>query len=253
MRRVYRKDCPCPSEWDRQVRKNLRDHAEFLKQAAEFERLGLNSDARRKGFTSHAPKVLVKKRDGHDFPNAWRRHKEAIAKMSHRKCVYCEGKINGPAAGNVDHFKPKALFPLLAYEWTNYFLACESCNTAKHDKWPRSGGYIRPDQGDPSRHFFFAEDGTAKAVRPGSAADRMIEDLDLKREWLSDERKQNIEKMLSLVNDAIKSFQAGDEARAKRLARIVLGTVEGPEVAYSVALIQCFWRDWESACPGATV
>jgi uncharacterized protein (TIGR02646 family) len=215
--------------------------------------LRLNSEVRRKGFVTYAPEVLVKKRDRHEFPNAWGRHKEAIATMSHRKCVYCEGPINAPAAANVEHFKPKALFPLMAYEWTNYFLGCTGCNTAKHDKWPKRGGYVRPDQGDPSRHFLFAEDGTARAVKPGSAADRMLEDFDLKREWLSDERKQNIEKMLSLLNEAVKLFQAGDEVQAKRLAHTLLGTVEGPEVAYSVALTQCFWRAWESACPRVRV
>ena len=81
----------------------------------------------------------------------------------------------------------------------------------------------------------------------------MLKDFDLKRTWLSDLRKQNIEKMLSLLNEAVKLFKAGDEVSAKRLVKTVLGTVEGPEVAYSVALTQCFWRAWQSACPGVKI
>jgi hypothetical protein len=153
----------------------------------------------------------------------------------------------------VEHFKPKALFPSLAYEWTNYFLGCPGCNGAKSDKWPKRGGYVRPDTGDPSRHFVFAEDGTVKAAKPHSSAERMLEDFDLYREWLSDERRQNIEKMLRLLNEAVGIFLDGHETQARRLARTLLETIDTPERAYSVALTQCFWRAWERACPGVKV
>src|SRR5205823_1734412 len=107
--------------------------------------------------------------------------------------------------------------------------------------------------GDPSRHFVFAEDGTVKAAKPGSAADRMLDDFDLRRRWLSDQRKQNIEKMIRLLNEAVRLLKAGHKPEAKRLARAVLETIETPETAYSAALTQCFWRAWESACPGVKV
>jgi uncharacterized protein (TIGR02646 family) len=245
VRRVYREHCACPAAWGGQVVKALRDHAEFLRLSAEFERFGLNSKVRRTGFSTFAPDVV--------FRSIWGRHKEVIAKMSHRKCVYCEAPINAPRAAHVEHFKPKSLFPSLAYEWTNYFLGCSGCNGAKNDKWPKRGGYLRPDHGDPSRHFVFAEDGTVKAASPGSAADRMLDDFDLKRIWLSDERKQNIEKMIKLLNEAVRLFNAGHDPEAKRLARTVLEGIETPETAYSAALTQCFSRAWESVCPGVKV
>ena len=225
--------------------RTLRGQAEFLRRAAEFEKLALNSEPRRTGFSSFAPDILIRA--------IWGRHKETIAAMSHRKCVYCEAPINAPRAAHVEHFKPKSLFPSLAYEWTNYFLGCSGCNGAKSNKWPRRGGYLRPDRGDPSRHFVFAEDGTMKAARPGGAGDRMLDDFDLKRIWLSDERKQNIEKMIKLLNEAVRLFEAGHEPEAKRLARALRESIEAPETAYSAALTQCFSRAWESACPGVKV
>jgi uncharacterized protein (TIGR02646 family) len=242
MRRVYRKDCLCPVNWGEQVARALPDYGAFLQTAKRFERLRINSKARRSGFSEYA---AGKSR----FPAIWRRHKELIAAMSHRKCVYCEGPINAPRASHVEHFKPKSIFPSLAYEWRNYFLGCAGCNGAKGDKWPKRGEYVRPDRGDPSRHFVFAADGTVKAAKHGGAADRMLKDFDLGRQWLSDQRKLNIEKMLNMLNEALRLVRAGHRSEAKRLAKTLLGTVGGPETAYSIALTQCYWRAWKHGRP----
>jgi len=253
MRRVDRRGCPCPAAWLGKVQNALPDYQEFLRRAAEFERLGLNSMARRGGFSAFAPEALARKSGKAEFPAIWGKQKEAIAAMSCRKCVYCEGAINAPRAAHVEHFKPQALFPSLAYEWTNYFLGCPGCNGAKSDKWPKQGGYPRPDKGDPTRYFVFAEDGTVKAKRPRSSAERMLEDFDLYRKWLSDERKQNIQAMLKQLEDAVWVLERGHEELARRLVRTLLGNITSPERSYSVALTQCFWRAWERACPGVKV
>jgi uncharacterized protein (TIGR02646 family) len=247
---VYRKDCVCPAGWGAQVTRALPDYSGFLRKATQFEKLGINAKARRNGFPAHAPLALRVNKSGEaKFPAIWGRHKELIAAMSHRKCVYCEWPINAPRAAHVEHFKPKALFPSLAYEWTNYFLGCPGCNGAKSDKWPKHGGYLRPDEGDPSSHFEFAEDGTVKAVRPGGAAERMLEDFDLERVWLSDERKLHIEEMLRLLSDAVRFYREGNEAQAVVLGATILRNVSDPKRAYSTALTQCFWRAWKSGCP----
>lgn len=246
MRRVYRENCACPAGWGPQVAKALPDYSGFLREASRFEKLGINTTTRRSGFSKYAPS-----RAG--FPTIWGLHKEVIAAMSHRKCVYCEGPINAPRAAHIEHFKPKSLFPSLAYEWTNFFLGCPGCNGAKHNKWPKRGGYIRPDRGDPSRNFAFAEDGTVKAAKRGGAAERMLEDFDLRRQWLSERRRLNIEKMLKVLDEAVLLVAAGDEAQGKRLARVLLGTICGPDAAYSIALTQCFWRAWKRGSQDAEI
>ena len=254
MRRVYRSDCPCPAIWAASVSKALPDRTEFLRCAEESEKLQINSLARREGFASHSPQVLKKGNSGKPgFPGIWGRHKEVIADMSRRKCAYCEGKINAVRSAHVEHFQPKSLFPSMAYEWANYFLGCAGCNGAKGDKWPTHGGYLRPDKGDPSSRFVFREDGTVEAAKAGDAADRMLVDFDLRRKWLADERKQNIEWMLQMLKEAIELGRNGHLQIAKRLARTLLKTIETPERAYSVALTQCFWRAWKSAFPGEGV
>lgn len=70
--------------------------------------------------------------------------KEALKACQHRKCAYCEAYFEGNAAGDVEHFRPKAysqqatgsakLYPgyyWLAYTWTNLLYSCEPCNRAR--------------------------------------------------------------------------------------------------------------------------
>jgi uncharacterized protein (TIGR02646 family) len=47
-------------------------------------------------------------------------------------CCYCEdGK-----AEEIEHFRPKSLYPDLTFVWENYLLACSACNsTSKKDKF----------------------------------------------------------------------------------------------------------------------
>src|SRR5207248_8708076 len=113
------------------------------------------------------------------------------------------------------------------------------------DKVPRRGCYIRPDRGYPSRHFLFAEDGKVRASR--NAAKYTIADLELNRRWLADERKQNIDTMLALLNEAVRLCQEGHPEPARRLARTLLRSIDAPRKAYSIALSQCFWRAWKKA------
>lgn len=95
------------------------------------------------------------------FDNLWKPYKAAFSQRQHGKCGYCEGRVTGFQAGDVEHYRPKALlqelpsdpsrwgteqphssqvkgrapvkvsdwgYHWLAYEWNNYLLACECCN-----------------------------------------------------------------------------------------------------------------------------
>jgi uncharacterized protein (TIGR02646 family) len=69
--------------------------------------------------------------------------KTALKKMQHGKCAYCEGAFEAFAAGDVEHFRPKAFtqqakgqpkhypgYYWLAYAWRNLLYSCEKCNRA---------------------------------------------------------------------------------------------------------------------------
>jgi len=249
MIRLHREHVRAPATWRQRVSQALPNAATYYREARGFEQFDVNSPCRRSGFTLFAPQVLRKRRGKPHFPAVWRAAKEALAIMSHGKCAYCEGEINAARSGQVDHFQPKSLFPSLAYDWDNYFLACGGCNGAKGDKWPDDGAYLRPDREDPSTKLCFTVDGMVKAVGAATDADQTIQDFDLKREWLVRRRKKQIELMLGRLRDAVDAYHAKKDF-GRRLARSEVQRLKDPANAYSAALTQCFLREWKSACPG---
>ncbi len=57
--------------------------------------------------------------------------------MQHGKCCYCEMRLPPEGAmKNVEHFRPKSIFPSLKNEWNYLLLACVQCNVQKSDKFP---------------------------------------------------------------------------------------------------------------------
>lgn len=171
--------------------------------------------------------------------------------MSHQKCAYCESPIDAERSASVEHFRPKSLFPSLAYDWANYFLGCGGCNGAKSDKWPAGGKcYIRPDEGEPSELFVFHEDGSVKAAIPGSAAELTLADFDMRRQWLCDQRTQEIGEALAELRSLVEEQGLTPEVR-ERMARKILARRDDPKGRYSVAVMQCLCRFCEEHLPGA--
>ena len=44
-----------------------------------------------------------------------------------KRCVYCEDSM----ADEVEHFRPKNLYPELVFDWSNYVYSCGPCNGSK--------------------------------------------------------------------------------------------------------------------------
>ncbi len=53
-------------------------------------------------------------------------------------CAYCDGyPIGAQSRKEVDHFKPRTAYPALVCTWSNLYLCCTACNSAKLDEWNR--------------------------------------------------------------------------------------------------------------------
>lgn len=249
MRRLQRSGLKAPSTWKSAVAKAFADYAVFADAAKQFERLPINSAQRRAGFLAYVKaQGLICFRPGRtgklEFKKLWRKAKEHVAAMSSGMCAYCEGAVMATDAGQVEHFKPKALFPTLAYDWDNYFLVCGKCNVAKSDNWPKRGGYLRPDEGAPDQELRFERDGTVVAVRRGKAH-RTVIDFDLNRTWLVRRRRVNIEKALDGLSDLLKVY-AIDASLGEELIGNHLERLSAPETVYSIALRQCLSREFSA-------
>ncbi len=66
--------------------------------------------------------------------------KDALAKMQHLLCAYCEMRQLTPKWRDVEHYRPKSAYPWLAWSWENLLFACKECNSdAKGDQFPIRG------------------------------------------------------------------------------------------------------------------
>jgi uncharacterized protein (TIGR02646 family) len=235
-----------PANWQEQVHKKLPDLEAYAREAREFESLPISDNRRRAGFTTYAPEVLPKSRGKAIFPAVWRsdkRVKKTFDAWSKGKCAYCESLINANRSQQVEHFKPKSLFPSLAYDWANYFLACNGCNGAKLDKWPEAGDYVRPDQGQPETLFVFDDRGGMKAFQADNEAQRTVDDFELDRSGLRRARQVAIRQQLAMMRDLINETRLPIDDK-RRLARRLVKRAENPQTPYSQALGQNLRRLW---------
>jgi uncharacterized protein (TIGR02646 family) len=58
--------------------------------------------------------------------------RDALVKMFHGKCAYCESKITVVTYGAIEHFRPKSTHVDLNFTWENLLLSCDLCNDANH-------------------------------------------------------------------------------------------------------------------------
>lgn len=88
----------------------------------------------------------------------WRELKNPLADLSHDKCWYCEVKQER-SDNAVDHFRPKSLYPWLAFEKSNLRYSCTYCNSRR--KNPET------DETEGKGNSFPLFDVTQRATAPG--------------------------------------------------------------------------------------
>ena len=141
----------------------------------------------------------------------WRDFHGQLSDAFEGLCGYCERE----AKGEVDHFRPKSIYPERVYSWENWVFACHTCNNNKLDKWP-SGGYVNPcarsAPARPESYFEFDTETGDILPRQGLTprrlrkAQRMIDDLHLNAFYHHKARAR----WLRFVSLALKGREPGD-------------------------------------------
>src|SRR3989338_502809 len=80
-------------------------------------------------------------------------NKAALSAASFDKCVYCESKVSHVYYGDVEHIKPKSVYPDLEFVWENLGYVCARCNGIKGDKYDEENPIINPYDEYPERHL----------------------------------------------------------------------------------------------------
>jgi uncharacterized protein (TIGR02646 family) len=117
-----------------------------------------------------------------------------LSRSTEYHCSYCDSQP--VLTAEIDHFESKMKHPQLAYEWTNLYACCTSCNKAKGESEP--GEAIRPDEaGFTFNRFFLREfDGSIVPNPSATEADQAraattIKFLKLNRHDLRNARKEH--------------------------------------------------------------
>jgi uncharacterized protein (TIGR02646 family) len=133
--------------------------------------------------------------------------------MFKHKCAFCESKISQVDYGQIEHFKPKSLYPTLCFEWDNFLLSCSLCNGtgSKGNKFPLDadeGPFINPVEENPDDFFRFEYDETLKQflVLPKNIrAVTMLKIIKINREELAEHRTKEMFKILRFIDEVIES------------------------------------------------
>lgn len=155
-------------------------------------------------------------------------------------CMYCDSN----ESAEVEHFKPKAVFPERAFDWENFLWVCGLCNRYQGDQYPpvtQNGAEIlNPLDTDPWEHMFVDDltgllSGTwcSQSGSRDERAESTIEIVNLNREALQERRRQRIVELKQFVLNAMRQIDAGTATREKLLARIreYLTTAYHPDVS----------------------
>ncbi len=73
------------------------------------------------------------------------------------RCMYC---VDSHGC-DIEHFRPKAVFPRRAFQWRNLLLCCSECGRLKGSQFPMANGrplLIDPSGEDPWQHLDFDPD-----------------------------------------------------------------------------------------------
>jgi len=116
---------------------------------------------------------------GKDFDYTYRGYASVLRNdlnaLTNNHCAYCDCILLPSQKPQIDHFKPKAKYKLLAYSWINLFPSCENCNKKKSQRVIK----IRPDSANYqfSKYFWIKNDGILRAKN--TEAQQIIDLFDL--------------------------------------------------------------------------
>ncbi len=130
------------------------------------------------------------------------------------RCMYC---LDAHAT-DIEHFKPKAKYPLYAFKWTNWLVCCAECGRFKGSGFPMQNYrplLIDPTVENPWTHIDF-----------DPATGNLMARFDVAKE---DWSRKGVETIKVLHLDRREALASGYQNTYKRLATIVNSALSAPQ------------------------
>lgn len=119
--------------------------------------------------------MIFQRSPGVPAQNEYESYRPFLRRDFEFRCAYClrhEFFFGGGEAGEIDHFRPRHLFPHLLNDYQNLCWSCHKCNAAKGGKWPSESQvrqefrFLDPCADDQADHWQTHADGTLTALTP---------------------------------------------------------------------------------------
>jgi uncharacterized protein (TIGR02646 family) len=214
----------------------------------ELDALGEKALEKLKEFYKRKKRIKMQRRPPFDS-QIWLGTRDALQKLFHSKCAYCECQLINVGEVDVDHYRPKSNamsidkrvspehYWWLAYTWENLYPTCKQCNRQKASRFPvkgprvpigTTGGKLHkenrllldPCYDKPDQFLRFNEDGTVSGK--GNIGKTSIEVFGLNRKPLVESRRKEISSLRSLLMNLAELSKVPAGAQNKKEKRSVL-------------------------------
>lgn len=174
--------------------------------------------------------LMSKIETGEEIPQSLKdkyRHpeiKDRVTQETSGKCCYCESKVSHIYPGDIEHIKPKSVFPQLTFDWNNLTFVCSKCNNSKHDYYNEIGGVniINPYTENPQDHLH-SFGPMIMHINSSKIGEFTWKKLGLNRLSLIEKRKEKIESIQTLID---KYNRENDKALKEILKQELLENVK---------------------------
>lgn len=150
------------------------------------------------------------------------------------RCAYClrhEFFFGGGEAGEIDHHRPRHLFPGLTAQYGNLYWSCRRCNAVKGGKWPsaeqigRGLRFLDPCAEDHDDHWRTRADGTLEPVT--SIGQYTVRQMRLDRPTLTQFRQflHQLQERVRAIEAALTATDLSPEMRAGLWAELDAATM----------------------------
>jgi uncharacterized protein (TIGR02646 family) len=145
------------------------------------------------------------------------------------KCMYCESPIAVVVTEHIEHYRPKAIYPHLTFEWNNLGLSCPKCNINKSNIFDENCTYINPYIDLPEDHFIFSS--TMIFHKPNDKRAQLTElTLVLNRPELMEARKNRIDAIRLLIDQ----YEAESNSTLKNIIKKEIEKETAEDKPYSM-------------------
>lgn len=224
---------------------------QFLQENEDCLRTDLLKAVQEYGGYKNIPKDLKEKLT---FQYRHSEIKEALISSSYGKCAFCECVPSEGGNVEVEHFKPKSLYPECAFDWANLLPACRKCNGSKSDHDTEADPIINPFEEDPLKKFFYDGLKIKVSVKGGcSISQRTIEVCGLNSIRLWKPRSAILVSLYGFEDDIAKALESYVEAetmqKKRNRMRAIVEAIDRIEMlAHESEKYSAFCRGFLSTC-----